>query len=89
MPIKLKSSDIKTIVVGILIAAFSLAIGVKYFSHAFPEAAIQFRVNRDDSAPLAQKFLAERGFKLDAYRHAATFDYDDQAKVYLERTQGL
>jgi membrane protease YdiL (CAAX protease family) len=89
MPIKLTSSDSKTIVVAILVAAFSLSIGVKYFSHAFPEAAIQFRVNRDDSAPLAQKFLAERGFKLDGYRHAAAFDYDDQAKVYLERTQGL
>src|SRR5271157_1669481 len=89
MPIKLTSFDRKTIAAAILIAAFSLAIGVKYFSHAFPEAAIQFRVNRDDSAPLAQKFLAERGFKLDGYRHAAAFDYDDQAKVYLERTQGL
>jgi membrane protease YdiL (CAAX protease family) len=89
MPIKLISSDRKTIVVALLVAAFSLAIGVKYFSHAFPEAAIQFRVNRDDSAPLAQKFLAERGFKLDGYRHAAAFGYDDQAKVYLERTQGL
>jgi membrane protease YdiL (CAAX protease family) len=89
MPIKLTSSDSKTVVVAILVAALSLAIGVKYFSHAFPEAAIQFRVNRNDSAPLAQKFLAERGFKLDGYRHAAAFDYDDQAKVYLERTQGL
>ncbi len=89
MPIKLTSSDSKAIVVAILVAAFSLAIGVKYFSHAFPEAAIQFRVNRDDSAPLGQKFLADRGFKLDGYHHAATFDYDDQAKVYLERTQGL
>jgi membrane protease YdiL (CAAX protease family) len=89
MPIKLTSSDRKTIVVAILIAALSLAISVKYFSHAFPEAAIQFRVNRDDSAPLAQKFLAERAFKLDGYRHAAAFDYDDEAKVYLERTQGL
>jgi membrane protease YdiL (CAAX protease family) len=89
MPIKLTSSDGKIIVVAVLIAAASLAVGVKYFSHAFPEAAIQFRVNRDDSAPLAQKFLAERGFKLEGYRHAAAFDYDDQAKVYLERTQGL
>ena len=89
MPIKLTTSDSKTIIGAILIAAVSLAIGVKYFSRAFPEAAIQFRVNRDDSAPLAEKFLAERGFKLDGYRHAAAFDYDDQAKVYLERTQGL
>jgi membrane protease YdiL (CAAX protease family) len=89
MPIKLTSSDRKTIVIAILIAAFSLAISVKYFSHAFPEAAIQFRVNRDDSVPLAQNFLAERGVKLDGYHHAAAFDYDDQVKVYLERTQGL
>ena len=89
MPIKLTSSDGKTIAVAILISALSLAIGIKYFSHAFPEAAIQFRVNRDDSAPLAQKFLAERGFKLGGYRHAAVFDFDDQGKVYLERTQGL
>jgi len=89
MPNKLTSSDSKTIVVGVFIAAISLAIGIKYFSRAFPEASIQFRVNRDDSAPLAQKFLAERGFKLAGYRHAATFDYDDQAKVYIERTQGV
>jgi membrane protease YdiL (CAAX protease family) len=89
MPIKLTSSDYKTIVVAVVVAAFSLAIGIKYFSHAFPEAAIQFRVNRDDSAPLAQKFLAERGFNLGDYRHSAAFDFDDHAKVYLERTQGL
>ena len=89
MPNKLTSFDSKTIVVAILIAAGSLAIGVKYFSRAFPEAAIEFRVNRDDSVPLAQKFLAERGFNVDGYRHAAEFDYDDQTKVYLERTQGL
>ena len=89
MPTKLQSSDNKTIVVAILIAAASLAIAVRYFSRAFPEAAIEFRVNRDDSAPLAQKFLADRGFKLDGYRHAARFEYNDDEKVYLERTQGL
>jgi membrane protease YdiL (CAAX protease family) len=89
MPAKLTSSDYKVIVVGIVVSALSLSIGVKYFSHAFPEAAIRFRVNRNDSAPLAEKFLAARGVKLNGYRHAAEFDYDDQAKVYLERTQGL
>jgi len=89
MPTKLQSSDGKTIVVAIFIAALSLGIAIKYFARAFPEAAIEFRVNRDDSAPLAQKFLADRGSKLDGYRHAAKFDYSDEEKVYLERTQGL
>ncbi|MGC9994327.1 MAG: lysostaphin resistance A-like protein [Terriglobia bacterium] len=89
MPTKLQSSDNKTIVIAILVAAASLTLAIKYFSRAFPEAAIEFRVNRDDSAPVAQKFLAGRGFNLDGYRHAAKFDYNDGEKVYLERTQGL
>jgi membrane protease YdiL (CAAX protease family) len=75
--------------IAIAVASISLAIGVKYFSHAFPEAAIEFRVNRDDSTPLATRFLADRGMSTHGYRHAAVFDFDDNAKVYLERTQGL
>ncbi|MBZ5516243.1 MAG: hypothetical protein LAN62_15605 [Acidobacteriia bacterium] len=89
MPIKLTLSDRKVIGVAALAALISLAIGAKYFWRAFPEAAIEFRVNRDDSAPIAQKFLVERGFHVEGYRHVAIFDYDDAAKVYLERTQGL
>jgi membrane protease YdiL (CAAX protease family) len=89
MSITLTSADRRVIATAIIVAGFSLAIGVKYFSHAFPEAAIEFRVNRDDSTPLATKFLADRGWSVGNYRHAAVFDFDDNAKVYLERTQGL
>src|SRR5437899_12702180 len=89
MPIKLTSREYRVIGIAILVAAVSLVIGIRYFSSDFPEAAIEFRVNRDDSAPLAQKFLAERGWRVEGYRHAAIFDFDDSAKVYLERTQGL
>jgi membrane protease YdiL (CAAX protease family) len=89
MPIKLKSSDHRVIVIALLTAVVSIAVGSKYFWRAFPEAAIDFRVNRDDSAPMAQKFLSERRIHVEGYRHVAVFDYDDAAKVYLERTQGL
>lgn len=89
MPIKLTSTEYKTILVVAVISALSLGIGAKYFWRAFPEASIDFRVNRDDSRPLAEKFLAERKVLVEGYRHAAVFDYDDSAKVYLERTQGL
>jgi hypothetical protein len=85
----LTASDRRVIVIAIVVAGISLAIGVKYFSHAFPEAAIKFEVNRDDSTPLATQFLADRGWTVSGYRHAAAFDFDDDAKVYLERTQGL
>src|SRR5208337_2262604 len=85
----LTSADRRVITIAIVIAGISLAIGVKYFSHAFPEAAIEFRVNRDDSTPMATKFLADRGWSVGGYGHAAVFDFDDNAKVYLERTQGL
>ena len=89
MPIKLTSKEYRVLGIAVLVAGVSLAIGVKYFSRAFPEASIEFRVNRDDSTPLAQKFLAERAYQIAGYRHAAIFDFDDSAKVYLERTQGL
>ena len=89
MSTTLTSADRRIIAIAIVVAGVSLAIGVKYFSHVFPEAAIEFRVNRDDSTPLARKFLADRGWSSAGYRHTAVFDYDDDAKVYLERTQGL
>ncbi len=89
MSTTLTASDRRVIVIAIVAAGISLAVAVKYFSQVFPEAAIEFRVNRDDSAPLAAKFLAERGWSLNGYRHAAVFDFDDDAKTYLERTQGV
>src|SRR3984893_8738010 len=88
-PIKLPSADHRVTALAAIVAAVSLGIGVKYFWRAFPEAAIDFRVTREDSEPLARKFLAERGAPLDGYRHAAVFDYSDEAKVYLERSEGL
>jgi membrane protease YdiL (CAAX protease family) len=89
MPLKLTSPEYKIIAVAVVVMAVSLGVGVKYFWRVFPEAAIEFRVNRDDSEPLARRFLAERGIRLEGYRHAAVFRYDDDTKVYLERSQGL
>lgn len=89
MPIKLTSTQYKIIAVIAVIAVASALVSVKYFSRAFPEAALQIRVNRDESTPIAEKFMAARGFNLAGYRHAAIFSYDDDTKLYLERTQGL
>jgi membrane protease YdiL (CAAX protease family) len=89
MPINLRSGDYKIIGLAVLVAATSLAISIKYFSRAFPEATLDLRVDRAGSARIAQSFLEARGARLEGYRHSGIFDYNDETKLYLERTQGL
>ncbi|MGH9451538.1 MAG: CPBP family intramembrane glutamic endopeptidase [Terriglobia bacterium] len=89
MPVKLKARQFVIIAVAAAVAAVSLVIGLKYFSHAFPEATLHLRVNRAGSERIAEAFLASRGFRIAGYQHAAAFQYDDMTKLYLERTQGL
>ncbi len=89
MPVKLGVRELKVIIVAVAVAAVSLVIGIKYFSRAFPEASLTLRVNRADSRAIAEKFLVSRGFDTGGYHHAAIFTYDNEAKIYLERTLGL
>ncbi len=89
METKLNSKDLWFILVCVLICALSLIIGVKYFSRVFPEASIDFKITRSQSAKLAKEFLKEKGFDWSGYNHAAIFTHDDIAKVFLEREMGL
>jgi membrane protease YdiL (CAAX protease family) len=89
MVTKFTSKEYRTVAAAIAVGAVSLFIALKYFSRAFPEAAIRFHVNRSESEKIARRFLDQRGFKVAGYRHAVIFDYDDMTKLYLERTQGL
>ena len=89
MPIRFTRSDFRTIALVLLVAAASLAVAIRYFSKAFPEASITFQVSRQESLPIAERFLAGRGIRVQDYQHAAIFTYDDPAKLYLERSQGL
>jgi hypothetical protein len=59
------------------------AVALRYFGRAFPEASIQFTVNRTESAQVATAFLAECGLATAGYKHAATFDFDDETKTFL------
>ena len=70
MPIKLSSKEYRVIAVAVAVSAVALSVSVKYFWRAFPEASIDFRVNRSESQPLAEKFLAQRGLGPAGYRHA-------------------
>ncbi|MGH9378839.1 MAG: YcdB/YcdC domain-containing protein, partial [Terriglobia bacterium] len=89
MPVKLTKRQYITIAIAMAVAATSLGVALKYFSRAFPEATLHLRVNRSQSETIAADFLANRGFRLEGYQHAAIFNYDDMTKLYLERTEGL
>src|SRR6185503_380054 len=85
---KLRPKDYRFILICLLVCAFSLIIGIRYFYSAFPEASIDFQFNRESSQPVAESFLAAQGLSTGGYRHAAAFEYDGAAKVFMERELG-
>ena len=72
----------------LLAIAGGMAITAALFRRAFPEASIEFRVNRAQARQIAEKFLAERGRNVAGHRFAARFYVDEEPKVYLERELG-
>lgn len=86
---KFSQKDIRVLIIGIAVALISVIIAWVYFDDAFPEASIRFEVDKDASQTIGEQFLESQGFSLSLFKHASIFDYDNQAKVYLERTQGL
>ena len=65
------------------------AVGRAGFTRAFPEASIDFKVTREEAVRRGADALKARGFSVGGMRALATFDVDDEAKVFLERTLGL
>ena len=86
---RLHARDYRFVLICLAVCALSLWIGIRYFYRAFPEASIEFRVTKDTSLPIAERFLAAQGISRRDYRHAAAFRYDDETKVFLERELGL
>lgn len=86
---RLSSNDWLTIAICVAVVLSSIAIIVRYFDSAFPQAAIAFKVDRNGSRPIAEKLLQERKLDVRGMKHAARFDSDDEARIFLERSLGL
>jgi membrane protease YdiL (CAAX protease family) len=71
------------------IAAVSIFVVVNWFGAAFPEASIEFRFDRGSSEKLADGVLAEQLIDTRGMKHSATFDSDDEPRIFLERSLGL
>ena len=86
---RLQANDVRFLAICLGLLALTTWFSVRYFYRAFPEASIDFRVNRDQSADIAGRFLKDRGLDAAQSQHASRFSYDGEAKTFLERELGL
>ena len=89
MKTRLAAADYRFIAICLALLGATVWYSAGNFYRAFPEASIDFRVNRDQALVLAGRFLAAERYPVEGYRQAAQFDYDDEAKTFLEREAGL
>ena len=85
---KLSKSDVRLIVVCAVISVISVLVVQRYFRIAFPEAAIEFELTREQAAERARGYVASRGWDVEGHRHASRFVYDQEGKTFLERQRG-
>ena len=86
---RLDGRDVRFVLVCLAAIVLGGAITASLFRRAFPEATIEFRVNRDQARVLAEKLLAQKGKNVSGMRFAGQFAVEETAKVYLERELGL
>ncbi len=86
---RLRLSDYRFIAVCLALFTGATWFSIRNFYRAFPEASIDFRVDRGQGQALAARFLADRGYSTAGFRQASSFRYEDQAKTFLEREAGL
>jgi membrane protease YdiL (CAAX protease family) len=86
---RLRGRDLRFVAVCLVLLGVTTWFSVRNFYRAFPEASIDFRVHRSEGEHIAAQFLSERGYRVNGYRVASSFAYDDTTKTFLEREAGL
>ncbi|HEX7190647.1 MAG TPA: CPBP family intramembrane glutamic endopeptidase, partial [Thermoanaerobaculia bacterium] len=86
---RLNRRDWLFIAVCVALFAITLGIALTNFTRAFPEASIDFKVDRDKSRVVAEQVLQREQIAFAGMRNTASFETDDAAKIFLERTLGL
>ncbi len=87
--VRLNGSEKRALVLWIIFGALGLLFAQHYFFRAFPEAAVDFKVTRNEAQQRARSFVQGLGENVEGYKSTITFQVDDNAKTYLERELGL
>ena len=86
---RLDRKDVRFVLICLITIVVGAAVTLALFRRAFPEASIEFRVNRSEARAVAEKLLASRGRDVGKHRFAGRFGVEEEPKVYLERELGL
>ncbi len=86
---RFRTSDFRFLAVCAVLLVGATWFSARNFYRAFPEASIDFRVSRGEGEAMAARFLAGEGYVLGGYRQASSFNFDNNAKTFLERELGL
>jgi hypothetical protein len=86
---KLNPRDRRFLLACVAVMVVGAALTALLFKRAFPEASIEFRVNRSQARAAGEKFLSGLERDVSGKKFAGRFDVEDDAKVYLERELGL
>ncbi len=81
---------VRTLALWLIFGAFGLAVFLHFYPQAFPEAGIDFRINRNQALEIGEKALGQLGVQdLSGYIRSAEFNWHETAKRFLEKTMGL
>ncbi|MBI5303192.1 MAG: GNAT family N-acetyltransferase [Chloroflexi bacterium] len=72
-----------------LLGVASIVFALSVYPQAFPSAALDLTLSRDEVAQRAQTYVAAHGYALDGYEFALTFNEDTGASYFLQRTLGV
>ena len=87
--VRLSGSDKRALLLWIICGVLGLVFAQRHLFGVFPEAAVDFKVSRNDAQQRARDFVQGLGENLNGYQSSITFQVDDNAKTYLERELGL
>ena len=71
-----------------LLGLLGLVLFVPLYDDAFPSAAIDLSLSRDEITHRAEDYLESRGFDVQGHEFALTFEQAFRGSTYLQRTVG-
>jgi membrane protease YdiL (CAAX protease family) len=91
---RLTGSDRRALLLWLVLAVCGTLFAWKNYFAAFPEAAVNFQVSREEALGRARSFVSGLGEDVSAYQSSIVFEVadgeeDGHAKTYLERELGL